>query len=161
MATPAPYCGFQGPSESSGELNFEFTCGKILLLQSPLRHEEIQRASRTPVLGVFAIAIIVDLQMQQRIVVAVFKTKEIFPLHQSRSAEQFAEAGMVVGTVRKAETADRLTLGCIKRGLFFTQPQVPYRAAVGEPGFQAFIEIFEQSLGRCVIGQRPDQFLHA
>jgi hypothetical protein len=108
MATPAPYCGFQGPSESSGELNFEFTCGKILLLQSPLRHEEIQRASRTPVLGVFAIAIIVDLQKQQRIVVAVFKTKEIFPLHQSRPAEQFAEAGMVVGTVRKAETADRL-----------------------------------------------------
>jgi len=79
MATPAPYCGFQGPSESSGELNFEFTCGKILLLQSPLRHEEIQRASRTPVLGVFAIAIIVDLQKQQRIVVAVFKTKETLP----------------------------------------------------------------------------------
>jgi hypothetical protein len=136
MATPAPYCGFQGPSESSGELNFEFTCGKILLLQSPLRHEEIQRASRTPVLGVFAIAIIVDLQKQQRIVVAVFKTKQIFLLHQSRPAEQFAEAGMVVGTVRKAETADRLPLGCIKRGLFLLSLKCRIARLWGSPAFK-------------------------
>jgi hypothetical protein len=43
-------------------LNFGLTCGEILLLQSPLGHKVIQRASRAPVLSVFAVAIIIDLQ---------------------------------------------------------------------------------------------------
>jgi hypothetical protein len=49
-------------AKCSGELNFELTCGEILLLQRPLGHKVIQRASRAPVLGVFAVAIMVDLQ---------------------------------------------------------------------------------------------------
>src|SRR6516164_9276759 len=63
MATRAPLLRLQGPKRPcSGELNFELTCGEILLLQSLLRHEVIQRPSRAPVLSVFAVAIIVDLQ---------------------------------------------------------------------------------------------------
>src|SRR5215813_13522296 len=41
MATRAPLLRLQGPKrQCSGELNFELACGEILLLQSPLRHQE-------------------------------------------------------------------------------------------------------------------------
>src|SRR5262245_29496164 len=67
-------------------------------------------------------------------IIEIFKTIEIAPLLEIRPPEYFAEAGVIVGIVRKAETTYRLPLGLIKRGLFFAQPQFAHRAFLTIPG---------------------------